>query len=79
MDGFLRKVFEQRARDTAEAAPEFALALKTEKLKLCPDHWSSLRNYTLALLISSSPQDALLRALLRSEEITDTDRPPKGF
>lgn len=64
---FLERVFTQHERPQGEAALEFALALRTRRLKLSPDDLEELRQRIQDELNGSSTQKSLLRFLLELE------------
>ncbi|AXV82860.1 hypothetical protein [Ralstonia solanacearum] len=74
MKDFITKVFQSRNRAQGEAALEFALALTTERMKLCPTDWSDVRDTVENLAQDSNELDTALRVMF---DLQDT--PSSGF
>jgi hypothetical protein len=75
----LDKIFAQCERAQGEAAPEFALALKTGRLKLAKDDMNRLLERNKQTLIGMSPMKILLRALLGIDDSLGIEQLPENF
>ncbi|MEW6020986.1 MAG: hypothetical protein AB1807_02485 [Pseudomonadota bacterium] len=75
----LDKIFAQCERAQGEAAPEFALALRTGRLKLTNDDMNSLSKRNRQTLKGTSPMKIFLRALLGIDDTLGMEQLPENF
>jgi hypothetical protein len=71
MSAIIRKMITQRSKQQGEAVLELALALKTERMRLCSDHHQELYASTKSILIGKAWPIPLLKFLIRPPDTNE--------